>query len=349
MCPRRAFPEAVKLWGKFRRANPDPDSDAVAISAVANARVPPTAESATSGERPPPSDVPGPWRIVKAAASFITPVTLITGLMYYFGLLHAYWFFGRFGVDYTVFELTPEDYILRSADGLFLPFSIAAMGVLILAAVYQVVAPRLRPQFVERLIPTGATLFLALGLGLTIVACVAFLRPLWLVNFPSFGGLALAFGVLLLKGGTGAARELEHRRRPPTRPVPPYWRVAEWTAVIMLVSVGLFWAVGDFSAKVGSQRADEVVRALPTLPGVVVDSEQRLYLDYNGVNETVCEADDGTRTYRYDGLTLITQEGGQLLLLPRLWTAAAGSATVLSKTDSLVLQFDTGVPSTPIC
>ena len=60
------------------------------------------------------------------------------------------------------------------------------------------------------------------------------------------------------------------------------------------------------------------------------------------MTETVCEADDGTASYRYDGLTLITQEGGQLLLLPRTWTPEDGSAIVLAKTDSLLLQFSAG-------
>jgi hypothetical protein len=334
----------VKLLSKLRRTRAAPHSEELIapddIDAV----------SSTNPSNPPPaSEGIGPWQIVKAAASFITPVTLITGLMYYFGLLHAYWFFGGFGVDYTVFELTPEDYILRSADGLFLPFSVVAVAVLVFASISQIVVPRLRPDLVDNLIPAVTIVFLLLGFGLTGVACIAFLQPRWAVNFPSLGGLALAAGVLLLKGGTSAARELAHRRRTPARPLPTYWPIAEWAAVIMLVSVGLFWAVGDFSATVGSQRAEEVIRSLPQWPSIVVHSDQRLYLNYDGVNETVCEAGDGTIAYTYNGLVLITQEGGQLLLLPRSWTPSQGSAVVVSKTDSLILQFSLRDTDAPAC
>ncbi|MEV0891648.1 hypothetical protein [Promicromonospora sp. NPDC050262] len=133
----------------------------------------------------------------------------------------------------------------------------------------------------------------------------------------------------------------DRRGNSPRRPAS--WAVAEWAAVIMLVSVGLFWAVGDLSAEVGSQRAKEVIRALPSWPSVVLYSDQKLILDNNGVIETACPGANGAFVYRYDGLTLITQEGGQLLLLPRTWTANEGTVIVMSKTDSLRLEFSTNV------
>lgn len=328
----------MKFWGRSRRpgdANGDLASDVAPTTD-------PTESVATYEDDESPSG-PGPWRIVKAAASVITPVTLITGLMYYFGLIHAYSFFGGFGVDYTVFELTPEDYILRSADGLFLPFCVAALGVPLASSIFQMVVPRVGPTFTDRFIRTWTIPSLLLGLGLTAMAGIAFLRPYWLYDYPGLGGLALVFGVLLFTSGIRSVRWLASRHgRSPRRP-PTSWAVAEWAAVIMLVSVGLFWAVGDFSARVGSQRAEQVVRALPTWPSVVLHSEQPLNLDDPGVNETVCAAGEDAFAYRYDGLTLITQEGGQLLLLPRTWTANKGTAIVLSKTDSLLLQFSLGV------
>ena len=277
--------------------------------------------------------------MLRAVVSVVTPVTLITALMYCFGLIHAYWFFGGFGVDYSVFDLTPEDYILRSADGLFLPFFVVAVVVLVLTSVFQLVGPRLDPTFIDRFVRGAAPVLLVLGVGLSVVAGVAIARPYWLLNYPAVGGLALVFGVLSFTGGIRSVRWLAKRRGRVQRRLPTSWAVAEWASVVMLVSVGLFWAVGDFSARVGSQRAEEVVRALPSWPALVLHSERRLDLAIPGVIETVCAGDDGTASYRYDGLTLITQEGGQLLLLPRSWTAAKGSAIVLAKTDALLLQF----------
>ncbi|MFF2276170.1 hypothetical protein [Agromyces sp. NPDC058126] len=282
---------------------------------------------------------PGPWRVVKGIAAIITPLTLITALMFYFGLIHAYWFFGGFGVDYSVFELSPEDYILRSADGLLFPFSIASLAVLFVAWLFQLLAPQLSQESIHRIVQVAAPVFSLLGLALTTVAGVAFVRPTWFLDRPSLGGLALVFGVLLLEGAIASMRRLGVRSDRPPRRRSASWAVTEWTAVIMLISVGLFWAVGDWSARVGSQRAEDVVRALPTWPSVVVYSERSLSLGGEGVTETACSDAEGAFGYRYDGLTLITQEGGQLLLLPRAWTATDGTAIVLTKTDSLRLEF----------
>src|SRR5918911_1335418 len=39
---------------------------------------------------------------LKIAGSIVAPTTLLTALLFYFGLLHAYWFCQYFGVNYTV-------------------------------------------------------------------------------------------------------------------------------------------------------------------------------------------------------------------------------------------------------
>jgi len=115
----------------------------------------------------------------------------------------------------------------------------------------------------------------------------------------------------------------------------------------MLVSVGLFWAVGDWSARVGAQRAKDVAATLPSWPAAVLYSERSLNLDIAGVTETVCQSDAEQSVFRYDGLVLITQEGGQLLMLPRSWTEQGGTAVVLAKNDSLRLEFSAFIPQVP--
>jgi len=290
---------------------------------------------------------PGPWGVVKGIAAIITPLTLITALMYYFGLIHAYWFFLGFSVDYTVFELSPEDYILRSADGLMFPFCVAALGVLGLTWLFQLLMPRFSTETTRRSLQVVVPVFSVLGAGLTVLAGVAFVRPLLFVERPSVGGLALVSGVLLLSGAIAAMRRLS-RARPGARPRPSAsWRVAEWVAVVMLVSVGLFWAVGDWSARVGAQRAKDVAATLPSWPAAVLYSERSLNLDIAGVTETVCQSDAEQSVFRYDGLVLITQEGGQLLMLPRSWTEQGGTAVVLAKNDSLRLEFSAFIPQVP--
>ena len=310
----------------------------------------PQALSAQSALLPPATigpPEPGPWGVVKGIAAIITPLTLITALMYYFGLIHAYWFFLGFGVDYTVFELSPEDYILRSADGLMFPFCLAALAVLGLTWLFQLLMPRVSADVIRRSLRVVVLVFSVLGAALVVLAGVAFLRPRLFVDYPSTGGLALVFGVLMLTGAIAAMRRSSDGTTRARRKPSASWRVAEWTAVIMLVSVGLFWAVGDWSARVGEQRADDVAAALPGWPAAVLYSERPLDLDVAGVTETSCSSDGRLSAYRYDGLVLITQEGGQLLLLPRSWTQDVGTAVVLSKTESLRLEFSAFAPRVP--
>ena len=114
---------------------------------------------------------------------------------------------------------------------------------------------------------------------------------------------------------------------------------AELTAVFLLVSVGLFWAAGDWSAAVGTRRGNQVLESLKDWPDAVLYSNKRLDLSTAGVRETRCRGGgEGEDVYRYDGLHLIVQAGGQYLFLPTEWESN-GQAIVVPKTDDLSLVF----------
>lgn len=288
-----------------------------------------------------PARGPGPWSVIRAATSVLAPLTLVTGLMYYFGLIQAYWFFGSFGVEFAVFELTAEDFVLRSADGLFQPLGIVALLILVLAWAFRLLAPRLHrtpsPGLVQGTM-WGCSL---LGLALMTVAGTGVVRPEWFTRLPTLAGLSLVCGVLLLTGATRVLRRLAPR--PEGLAVPPRalvsWAVAEWSSIVILVSLGLFWAVGDWSAVVGAQRAREVVEALPGWPSVILYSDQSLNLHITDVTETRCGEPESAFTYRYDGLVLIVQEGSQMMFLPRTWASGDQTAVVLASSPSLRLDF----------
>src|SRR5690349_5557949 len=145
--------------------------------------------------------------------------------MYVFGLLHAYWFFRRFGVDYTLMGLTTQDYLLRSIDGLFVPLVMASsvglavfwLGRCLPAAVQN------RARHVPRSLVGGvgsvvATVLLA-------VAVAGILDPAWFVGSVAVPGLALTAAVVLFTA-------LSRRRR--SHPVPAPVLVAEWVAIFVL-------------------------------------------------------------------------------------------------------------------
>jgi hypothetical protein len=73
-----------------------------------------------------PSAGHGLPQVTRFLGSVVAPTTLLTALLFYFGWLHAYWFFRSLGVHSTVLELSTRDYVQRSVDGLFVPIVVMA-------------------------------------------------------------------------------------------------------------------------------------------------------------------------------------------------------------------------------
>ncbi|MFJ7067930.1 hypothetical protein, partial [Streptomyces sp. NPDC101115] len=68
----------------------------------------------------------GPGRLATFVGAVAAPTGLVTGLLYYFGYFHAYWFFAYFRVNSTVLGFSTADYLMRSLDALWVPLTVAA-------------------------------------------------------------------------------------------------------------------------------------------------------------------------------------------------------------------------------
>ena len=88
----------------------------------------------------------------------------------------------------------------------------------------------------------------------------------------------------------------------------------------------------------GTGRANQVLETLESWPDAVLYSDKRLNLSAEGVHEIRCEDDEGEGVYRYDGMHLIVQAGGQYLFLPTNWQSN-NHAIVVPRTDDLRLVF----------
>lgn len=297
-----------------------------------------------SGEGGPRSFVSSTLKVVE---SVVAPATALTALMYYFGLLHAFWFLQTFGVEYTVMNFTTYDFLARSVDGLFVPFAASAAVGLAVLWTYRVFATRVSRRRRRTLLRVGRHIALGVGVLLISGAVVGIVRPDVWYSFVGLPGLALAGGVMsvfiatrlydqgksLPSSSPRATGESYHRQ---PRRASAFW---EWAAIFALVNVGLFWAVGDYSAAVGSRRGADVVTALPTWPDVVVYSRRNLNLSDPDVRETDCGDLDSAYRYRYDGLKLILQSGNQYLFLPEHWNSSSSTAMVIPRTDEIRLDF----------
>ena len=172
-------------------------------------------------------------------------------------------------------------------------------------------------------------------------------------TLPEVGGLSLSVGTLLLAYAVRMTRQVVVEGKEKEKEKECVYHsdmsfevvkltVVEWSLIFTLVSVGLFWAVNSYALGVGTMRAQQIERGLPTSPDVVVYSEKSLDITLPGVRESICSdsenVPDAAYRYRYDGLKFVLQAGGQYLLLPAAWTRETGVAVVLPRSEALRLR-----------
>ena len=279
-------------------------------------------------------------RVLRIFGTIIAPTTLLTAVCYYFGWMFSYWFFDYFGVNSTLLGLAPSDYLIRAVDGLFVPMTV--LGCISLLALWghvllrtYIAGPRI--HLLRVLVP----LIAVVGLVLAFAGLASVFTTTVLTRHLAAAPISLAVGVLLLEYAVTLRR---------THNTTAWTAVAEWAALFVLVGVSLFWAATDYAGAVGRTRAYQFARELPTYPETILYSRQSLSLRMPGVQEMRCQAVDAAYRFRYDGLKLVLQSGGQYLLLPEQWTPADGAAVLLPRDNSLRLEFTrAGAPTPKAC
>ena len=266
-------------------------------------------------------------------AVVVAPTTLLTGLMFYFGWLHAYWFSNYFGVNSTVLGFTTQDYLMRSVDSLLVPMTLAGGVTLMAMSAHRRLLRAETTRTGRKAVRAIEKAVVLVGTALTAIGFSYIAHARILVN-GTISAASLAAGAILLLYG----RSLR-RRRLRAAPLDVVPALALWMASFVVVGAGLFLAAGDLSARIGTGRARATVASLATTPRVIVYSGKDLALRYMGITETDCGDPDSMYRYRYDGLRLVLQSGNTYLLIPDGWSPTTGHAIVLPRSDDLRLDF----------
>ena len=318
---------------------PRPDTLEPETSADASLQAP----SLSTPPSPGPADDPGEPRVptlVKLLVSIVAPSTLLTGLLFYFGWAHAYWFFYHFGIDSSLLGLTTQDYLLRSVDALFVPLTVfTTLCLLVLwghMTLRSRVVSRYRPDLLRRL----AQGFVVGGLVLFVIGMAGIFSKTIFEFHRVVSPFSLASGVLLIAYASYLKRTgdaLQSGRR--QRSEPDLMTLIQSAGVFLLVALSLFWAATDYAAAVGESRARQYEGELQGYPSAVLYSSSSLSLEAPGVEEIICGRRDAAYRFRYEGLKLLLRADDHYFFLPEAWTPSQGAAIVIPQSDSVRLEF----------
>jgi hypothetical protein len=273
-----------------------------------------------------------PSRALTVFSSILAPTTVLTALLFYFGTQHANAFCGWFGVHYSVLGLSLSDYLIRASDGMTVPITVvAAIGLAVLWG-YRLLEHRLSPKVWQTLLRRIGPVMAFSGIALVALGLTGLADPALLYRFPGLPGVCIAVGFLLFP-----LADRLHQLRTGSRSA-PITAVVQWTFTFVLVTVGSFWAVTDYSAAVGELRAYEYETRLDSMADTVVFSAKDLGIRARGVTMTRCSR-DARYQLRYDGLVLVLQARGTSLLLPREWNRVDGVAILLPSSADIRLEF----------
>jgi hypothetical protein len=300
----------------------------------------PNGSAPTAGGVDPASPSTGALeRGVKLATGVIAPTTAVTALLLYYGYVSTTAEYRYFGLTLGTLGLSTQDLLLRSVAALYVPAG--ALLLLSLAGVrlYSSVAPLMRSGEHAQTVRT-------VSLALLVLGAAAMTRGVVGVVFPevsraepvAFSALSFAFGIV--------AAECGRRLQRATRATWTSTATSSWSElttlwlVAGLVLLSLFWATNSFAGAYGRGRAVDAASRLNELPGVILDTTDRLLVSYSGIEEAALPPEAGDQyRYRYRGFRLLTESNGRMFLLPEQWRRGDGATLVLPHDGSIRVQF----------
>jgi len=249
-----------------------------------------------------------------------SPIALATALLLYFGWVRSQAQAVAFGADVSIFEMSPQDLVLRSIDILFFPIILLLLGGLLLLRV----DPWLRTRTDDvRAVLRWAWVLVPVGLVLVVLA-----RPI--------GSVLLPLWVMLAIGGTAYGSLLRRRAAGAQRPAGG----ASVMLVGALLTATLFWQTERLAQLGGDALAADLKdHVADRLPAVTLLSAEGLHIQATGVEETPLEGADSAYRFRYEGLYLLQRSGNKYFLLTDGWQNDRGRLLIITDSESIRLEF----------
>jgi hypothetical protein len=307
----------------------------------------------------------------------VAPTTVLTAVLFYFGYVSSRAKYEYFGLDVDILGLSTQEYIMRSGQTLFVPLlALILLGVVLLmlhAWVRKRIASMLDAESTAS--PPAPTLkrvgFLARGAqavgvavlaaGIILLPAYRYLRdwtpynlvtPLLLAAGAALFAYAAHIVYLLQRNESDAPASSAALPRPSSEEVPSGSRAPPPSPtqpgpliqglLIGCVIASVFWATATVAQGVGRAQAKDIARSFGTLPSVILDTKEKLFLRAPGLeNEPtslVPPSAGQTFHYRYHHLRLLIEGKDRMFLVPDTWSASA-STLIVPLDGSVRVQF----------
>ncbi|MEV6417740.1 hypothetical protein [Kribbella sp. NPDC051718] len=262
-------------------------------------------------------------RWVTFATRIVAPVTLISGLLFYFGYVSARAQYEYFGIDVDTIGLRTQDYVMRSPQPLLVPL----LGLTLLA-----VAGLLLHNAIQ---PTATTIRRAK----IVTIALLLLGVVGLIGYPLLGHIPYYALVVPAVIGLSAATlaYLSYFDRKAAGLTPQYVLLG---LLAVVTTTCAFWATATTAQYSGRGLAKSDAQNLKQFPVVILDTKERLQLRSPGIEETTLRTagTEQTFNYRYRGLRLLVVGQNRLFLVPQQWNAS-NTTLVVPLDGSIRVQF----------
>jgi hypothetical protein len=256
-----------------------------------------------------------------------SPIAVGAALLFYFGWVRSNEQAALFGADISVFEMSPDDLVLRSVSVVFwVVLALVLLGLLFL---------RIHPWILDHASQASKVLlwsWLLVPIGFGLFVIDKYVATLLLPIFVLLAVAGMAYGARL--------RRLARGQGPPP--------LAQDLLVGALLVVVSFWSTERLARAVGDSQTRDLQIGFEKAPSLTLFSEGQLHISGPGIMERPLVGANSRYAYSYDGLYLLQRSGDKYFLVTKEWSQSghwAGRLVVLPDDNTIRLEFTPPTPS----
>jgi hypothetical protein len=304
---------------------------------------------------------------ISLGATIAAPVTVLGALLFYFGYVSSASEYAYFGINVDTIGLSTQDYIMRSPQTLLVPLLVLTLvsaaflmlnGVVrgrILAALSSPAGPSgpaERPaeqadriRYLARRSQIPGLALLAAGVVLLFVypyvrdwAFYGLVTP----SLIALGCAIIAYAARIIAMLDRLGSHQEDRTAGPAAQAgaSPLARRTTGVVIVLVIAASIFWATATVAQWSGRGLAQYSAVHFGSLPSVILDTRERLFLRDPDIEETQLPPSQGqTFHYRYRGLRLLIEGQNRMFLVPGSWSAS-DSTLIVPLDGSVRVQFE---------